>query len=118
MQTAEKVAEQKRISEGPAVLVLAASERAPAYEAQMRILEEQADEFHARGVVVMCVFQEGECSIGSERMDEALASSLRERYLAPDEDFQIVVLGPGGRVVRSDDAPLQGAAILRSLGEA
>ena len=115
MRTAEKTIEPKNDVGRPTVLILAASERAPAYEAQIRVLEEQADEFDANGIVVGCVLQEGESRIGSVRLEREEADEIRRRYASPDEDFQIVVLSDSGEVVRSDDAPLQGDAILRAL---
>lgn len=114
----EKTVAEKRVLGHPTVLVLAASERAPAYEAQMRVLEEQADEFSANGILIGCVLLEGESHIGSERIDREEASEILDRYFTDEEDFQIIVLSEGGEVVRSDDAPLQGSAILRALDKA
>lgn len=104
-----------RLTGTPAILILAASERAPAYEAQMGVLEEQADELEERGVVIACLFLEGESRLGSERLDRAEAERLRQQFGAADEDFQILVLNASGDVVRNDDAPLQGDVVLNAL---
>ena len=115
MRTAEKPIESRKEVGRPTVLILAASERAPAYEAQIRVIEEQADEFDAHGILVGCVLQEGESRLGSVRLEPEEAEEIRRRYAGLDEAFQIVVLNESGDVLRSDDAPLQGEAILRAL---
>ncbi len=80
----------------------------------MRILEEQAEDFHERGIVVGCVLQEGESRLGTVRMERAEAREILDRHLT-DGKFQIVVLTETGEEVHRADAPLQGAAILRAL---
>ena len=80
----------------------------------MRILDEQAEEFNERGIVVGCLLQEGESSLGQVRLDRAEAREILDRHLT-DGKFQIVVLTQTGEEVHRADAPLQGAAILRAL---
>lgn len=108
--------DHKRLIEGRAcALVFAASQRAPAFEAQVRVLEEQAEELEAKQILVAYLFDEGDSQIGPDRVSPEDVRALRARYGVSDEDFQIVLVNGAGEVVRMDDAPLQGAVILRVL---
>ena len=101
--------------EAALVLVLAPSERSPAFETQMDLLAEAADDLRRRGVVVARLLFEGVSRVGDRRIDEASARALRARYDVGDDDFRLVLLDVDGREVRRDDAPLQPEAILDAL---
>lgn len=101
----------------PIILIFAGSDRSPAYENQMALLEEesilqQADALLAR------VFAEGESYVQDERLDAASAEQLRMEFGVEDDDFLIVLIGQDGEERRRDDAPLQPSVIIERISDA
>ena len=96
------------------ILIFAPSERAPAYEAQVRLLDEDLEAVETSNVLLVSVLTQGESRIGERRIEPDEATRLQEALSVEPDEFKIVVLGPDGSIVRRDDAPLRITALLAS----
>lgn len=101
----------------PVLLIFAPSDRSPAYENQVRLLE-QEEIVERSGAQVAHIFCDGDSYLNGEKIDPASVEQLRAEYGAGDDDFLIVLIGRDGEEKRRDDAPLQPAVILERISEA
>lgn len=101
----------------PIILIFAASDRSPAYENQMALLE-KAPIFDKADALIGSIFAEGESYIQDEKLDPVSVEQLRLEFNVKDDEFLIVLIGQDGVEKRRDDAPLQPAVILERISDA
>jgi hypothetical protein len=98
----------------PAILIFAPSEKSPAFENQISLLRKErlVDD----GTIhVVRVLHEGACYAGQEKLDDAEADMLRERYGIGEDEFAVVLIGKAGEEVYRGDAPVQPDFLLERL---
>lgn len=101
----------------PILLLFAPSDRSPAFENQMALLEEEAN-LEAAGVLVARIFSEGDSYVDGDKLEPSSAEQIRSQYHIEDDTFLIVLIGRDGSEKRRDDAPLQPAVILERISDA
>ena len=99
----------------PLVLIFAPSERAPAYEEQIGLIDASREAWDARGVVIATCFWEGACHLGQRKLSGDEVHALRDRFDVSKDAFRIVVVGADDTVKLHDGAPLKPQAILDAL---
>ena len=88
----------------PVVLIFAPSDRSPAFENQISLLQDDVSEDL---IFVVQVLVEGACYAGKGKLDEPSARELRQQYAIGDDDFAVVMLDKEGRERYRGDAPVQ-----------
>lgn len=101
----------------PIILLFASSDRSPAYENQMALLEEEGL-LEQSGVLIARILADGDSYLQNEKMDSSSAERLLSRFNVQDQDFLIVLIGRDGTEKRRDDAPLQPGVILERISDA
>lgn len=101
----------------PIILLFASSDRSPAFENQIALLEEEPI-LRQTDALLGRILNEGESYIRDERLDDASVAQLRAHIGVEDDDFLIVLFGRDGEEKRRDDAPLQPGVILERISDA
>ncbi len=100
----------------PIILVFAPSERSPAFENQVALIQDDGTARRLKAVLVL-VLANGTSTADGERIDESSADELRTSFGVDEDDFLVVILGADGAERHRDDAPLQPAAIENRLSD-
>jgi len=100
----------------PIILLFAPSDRSPAYENQIALLQEEAVLAPA-GVMLARIFTNGDSYLDDVKLEPASADQLRTQCHVDDDMFLIVLIGRDGTEKRRDDAPLQPAVILERISD-
>lgn len=100
----------------PVILVFAPSERSPAYENQIALLE-QDDVRNRSNAAIVHILNEGTSTVDGSRLDTPSADELRASFGVDPDDFLVVLIGLDGEVRHRDDSPLHTAAIFERLSD-
>lgn len=100
----------------PVILVFAPSERSPAYENQITLLE-QDDLARRANAAIVLVLDEGSSTADGSRLDASSEDELRTSFGVDAGDFLVVLIGRDGKERHRDDTPLQTAAMSDRLSD-
>jgi hypothetical protein len=101
----------------PILLLFAPSDRSPAYENQVVLLEEESN-LETAGVLVARIFSEGDSYLDGTKLEPSSVEQIRSQFQIDDDTFLIVLIGRDGSEKQRDDAPLQPAVILERISDA
>ncbi len=101
----------------PIILLFAPSDRSPACENQMALLEEEGL-LEQSSVLIARIFADGESYLQNDILDPSSSERLRSQFDVDDDEFLIVLIGRDGSEKRRDDAPLQPGVILERISDA
>ncbi len=90
-----------------ACIVFAPSSKSPAYELQVRLLQEEHEYFEATGIRLIRVLAKGQSVDGDTGMTKAEADLLRAYHDVSPDEFAVVLLDANGKEVQRYDAPLR-----------
>ncbi|MGI9176149.1 MAG: DUF4174 domain-containing protein [Rhodothermales bacterium] len=97
------------------LLVFAPSVKSPPYETQMQLFDPEEAGFKDRDLVLFRVLDQGESSVGEERLSSADAGQLREHFGVAPGDFSVILVGKDGGEKRRDDTPVKTSAIFDEI---
>lgn len=100
----------------PIILLFAPSDRSPAYENQVALLEEESGLAQA-GVMLARIFTDGDSYLDDRKLEPASVDQLRSQFHIDDDMFLLVLIGRDGAEKMRDDAPLQPAVIFERISD-
>ncbi len=101
---------EQAVGDRPVILLFAPSERSPAYESQIPLLDDATlRELHP---LLVRVFTDGDSYAGDERIDDASIDALRTSYDVDDDEFLILFIDLDGTELHRSDAPVPSSLII------
>ena len=97
------------------LLVFAPDRANPAYQSQLRLLEQQQAELVDRNLLVIQVLAAGESVAAGQSINPATAAQLRQQFDVQPDQFCLILVGKDGTEKRRDAQPTLPATLYSQI---